>query len=198
MIKIKLIELIQERLNKGSVTPDIYKGAHPLVIQEYIGLAFNSIIYATFKKNPEGIDIYGKWFYDQEVKKDGDVCYCDLPVSTMQLPRAYSVLKITKVDDVDEISFLPARVLASSAYGRLGVIERSGTTIYSVTNKILFKEIDPSIEKVNIFQVVPFADMNENDEVPVPGGQDSVLIDSIMEYFNDNRINDRNSNNNGH
>ena len=49
MIKKKLIELIQESLNGGSTTPDILKQAHPLVIEKYIDMTFNTIFYNIFK-----------------------------------------------------------------------------------------------------------------------------------------------------
>jgi hypothetical protein len=199
MTKKQLIELVQKRLNKGSTVPDIYKNAHPLVVQEYISLAFNSIFYAIFKNNPEGLDIYGRWYDDQDVLSVGGRYYCNLPVSTIQMPDNYSsVRRITKTEDEDGISFLPARTVSASVYNRLGTTERSGAITYSVTNKIWFKDFKPDITKVNIFQITPFSDMDDTDPVPVPGGQDSQLINGIMGYFIDDFKPDRKTDNNGY
>lgn len=192
MIKGKIVELVQERLNNGSTTSDIWKQAHPLVIQEYIGLGLDSIFYQLFGgANPtngsriEGLDVYGRWYEDQDIKLEGDRYYSDMPCSQVQLPdNSFSVRKITLTDDRYSVKFLPLRVMATSVLGRLGTTDRMQVTSYWVEgNKIYYDKHDKNITKVDIYAIPSFADLALNEDIPIPAGQGEVLINGLMKYF---------------
>lgn len=197
MIKKKLIELIQENLNGGSTTPDILKKAHPLVISKYIEMAFNTIFYNIFRTNPEELDIYGKWYYSQEVKKDAHVYYCDLPCGVIQLPNnSASIRRITMTGDEYSVVFINVRTSANAVLNRLGTVDRSGAISYAVSNRIVFDNFDSVIEKVNIFAITPFSDMEDTDNVPIPSGKDVEFLQIILQLMQD-KVNDLKVNNNG-
>ncbi len=197
MIKKQLIELIQENLNGGSTTPDILKKAHPLVIEKYVDMAFNTIFYNIFRNNPEELDVYGKWYYAQEVKKDDHVYYCDLPCGTIQLPsNSASVRRITMTGDEYSVVFLNVRTSANAVLHRLGTIDRADAISYAVSNRITFDGFDSSIEQVNIFAITPFSDMESTDNIPIPSGKDVEFLQTILQLMQD-KVNDLKVNNNG-
>jgi len=197
MKKKELVELIQENINGGSVTSDIFKTAHPLVIARYIDMAFNTIFYNIFRQNPEELDIYGRWYYDQEVKSENGRYYCDLPCETIQLPsNSSSVRRITMVDDLYSNVFVNVRGSAAQVLNNLGTIDRAGLIPYSVSNKIRFEKFNTDITKVNIFAITPFSDLENDDSVPIPAGQDIQFMQIILQIMQ-KKYNDLKSDNNG-
>ena len=192
MIKGKLIELIQERLNNGSTTPDIWKQAHPLVIAEYAGLAINNIMYQIFSRSVDGYDIYGKWYYNVPVENSQS----DIPCSKVQLPdNSYSIRKITLTGESASVRFLPVKPLASSVLTRLGSVDRMNIIPYEVVdNKVLYTNIG-DITKVNMYAITNFSDLNNDDDFPIPAGQGEAVINGIMNYFRDARPKDNELNN---
>jgi len=197
MKKKQLIGLIQENINGGSTTPDILKKAHPLVVEQYVNMAFNTIFYNIFRSNPEELDIYGRWYYSQEVKKDDHVYYCDLPCGTIQLPsNSASVRRITMTGDEYSVVFLNARTSANGVLNRLGTIARADAISYAISNRITFDEFDSAITKVNIFAITPFSDMGKDDDIPIPSGKDIEFLQTIFQLMQD-KANDLKVNNNG-
>lgn len=196
MTKKELIELVQESINSGSTVPDIWKKAHPLVVSKYISMAFNTLFYTIFKLNPEELNTYGKWYYDQDVKQDSNGYYSDLPCSKVQLPNSTSSIKrIELPNDKYSTIFLPLQSLAVSTMSSLGTVNRSGVITYSVSTKITYNETMSTYPKVSVFAIVPFEDIEENDEITIPLGQDVNLIKMVLEFFNSNVPTDNITNN---
>lgn len=197
MIKKQLIELIQENINGGSTTVDILKRAHPLVIEKYVDMAFNTIFYNIFRSNPEELDVYGKWYYNQEVKNDTNVYYCDLPCGVIQLPsNSSSVRRITMTDDEYSVVFINVRTSANGVLNRLGTVDRSGAVSYAVSNRITFSDYNEEITHVNIFAITPFSDMEATDNIPIPSGKDVEFLQTVIQLMTE-RANDLKVNNNG-
>ena len=188
MTKGALIELIQERIKGGALNSDVWKKAHPLVIEKYIGMAFNTIFYTIFKNEPEGLNLYAKLYKDNEVKQDSDY-YIDLPCSIVQMPDNSSSIKKVSVSgnslsDTGEAVFLPASLLANPVLARLGTIGRSGVITFRVEGyRIYFTDFDPSIKKVDVYAITPFEDFNLDDEIAIPAGQDLNFVDMILKFF---------------
>ena len=197
MIKKQLIELIQENINGGSTTVDILKRAHPLVLEKYVDMAFNTIFYNIFRSNPEELDVYGKWYYKQEVKNDTNVYYCDLPCGVIQLPsNSSSVRRITMTDDEYSVVFINVRTSANGVLNRLGTVDRSGAVSYAVSNRITFSDYNEEITHVNIFAITPFSDMEDTDNIPIPSGKDIEFLQTVIQLMTE-RANDLKVNNNG-
>lgn len=196
MKKEKLIELIQENINGGSFTSDIYKIAHPLVIEKYIDMAFNTIFYNIFRQNPEELDIYGRWYWNQPVLSQNGKDYSKLPCGIIQLPKnSSSIRRITLVDDDVSMSFINVKNSSGGILERLGTIERSGAIKYYVSNRIWYDNIN-GIKEVNIFAITPFSDLDSDDDIPIPAGQDVQFLQMVLQIMQ-KKYNDLNSNNNG-
>jgi hypothetical protein len=198
MKKKQLVELVQERLNGGSINPDVWKKAHPLVVSKYIGMAFESIFYTIFRTNPEGLDLYAKLYEDLEVKQDGKKYYTELPCSLIQLPNnSSSIKRVTLTDDNISATFVPLRLLATGAMSRLGTVGRSGSITYDARDKIYFgSNFNPLIKKVNVFAITPFDDVDDDEEIIIPAGQAGALVDMIIKYFMEVKPSDTATNNN--
>lgn len=184
MKKIELIELIQEKYNGGSLNPDIYKKLHPLVLEKYISMGLNVIFYQIFKQDQSGLDAYARWYREQDVKEENGVKYLDLPVDLVQMPNGTtSVREINLTEDNLTSLFTYCKSSEISRKKRSGAVTRMGKTLFTVTNRIEFENIDPLIEKVNVLMITPFSDLSEDEEIVIPQGQDKVLMDLVFDFI---------------
>jgi hypothetical protein len=187
MTKRQLIELVIKQVNGGSETMDAWKKTHPLVVEKYINMAFNTIFYTTFRKDSSNFELYSKNYYDIAVIEDESTgeYYAILPIPPVQLPdKSDSVRNITLTDDELSVKFLPIGFNMSRALRRLGTTDRLKVITFSQNGeRVNFHDHDPEIEKVNMFLVRSFESFADNENIPVPSGQDNNLFKEIINYF---------------
>ena len=191
MKKIELIELIQEEYNGGSLNPDIYKELHPLVLGQYISMALNVIFYQIFKQDQSGLDSYARWYRKLDVKEDSGIKYTELPVSLIQMPDGgTSVRDIVYTEDEVSAMFVHVKTSNVGRAMRGGGIARMGKTIFTVTDRIEYYGINPVVKQVNVLMIAPFADLDDNDEIAIPQGQDKILLDLVFDFIHKRVEND--------
>lgn len=186
MKKGELIEIIQSYKTSGIITSDVLKNAHPIIVSKYIDMALNNIMFEIFKKNPEEVDIYGKWYNGVDIKSISGNYYCDLPCTKIQLPKNTPYIRsIVEQGNRDSSTFIYSKSTSRSVFSRLGTINRSGCITYSIEDKIYFdSNFDKNITKVDMFAITAFSDLSDNDEFPIPAGQDLNLIQLVLKFIN--------------
>lgn len=198
MTKNELIELVQTNINGGQFNLDIWKKAHPLIVEKYLSLALNAAMFNAFKKTPSNYELYSKWVNNLSIYSEGDRYYVDLPISVAQnTTRGNNVIKIAYTDDDNKLTFLPASVVHGSALYRLGTLGRHGIIVYTQQdNKVWFKNLDKDIENVDICVIRPFEDYDENEEIGIPAGQEDFVMSFILKYFQSQKPNTHTTDNN--
>jgi hypothetical protein len=198
MIKAKLIELVQTKLTGGGLNTDAIKKYPTRVVAEYIGLAMNTLLYDVFKANPNSLDMYAKE-YEVDVKKGETAWYAVLPKSPMQFPNNdYGIQYVRLKGDYSSLLFLPLTAVANAPLYRLGTVIRNGIIPYNFSAGKLFFGGQSMVDmpKVTVGLVLPFSEFDDNDDIMIPLGTGTNLIDTIVHLIQSTKMQDKSDNNN--
>lgn len=180
-----LIELFQEGLSGGIITDDVKTKYHPEVIAHYIELAMGQIASMQLGgRNPDHdmvFDSLTKTYLCIQPKCDEkrNEFFIDIPAKYMSLPEnlgirhvglssdptcAYYGLSVTDLSDIRGIE--------------AGQIDQY---YYIEHQKIwLFNVYDPTKE-VRVVLVPKFLEWEDDEEINIPNGQETVLYQTVME-----------------
>ena len=182
MTKANFIDLMRHRLSGGAMTPDLESKYHKEIISKYIASAFNEIIYSTFRKSVNDLDLYTKTFKNVGVELDSttNTKYSILPAKVVQLPGAKGVRRISPMLD-NSITFKPLSDNAKSVLQRLdiGVVGKETWFSYD-SDKIEYFSLSEDIDKVIVKMVVAFDSLEDDDEFPTPSGADTKIFNIIL------------------
>jgi hypothetical protein len=197
MKKQEIIEAIQEFINGGSITSDIWKKAHPLVVEKYASMAFNSMFYNLFRKDFSNFELYSKWFFNQDVKRDSQKTYSIIPIQVVQVPtKGDSVRDITAAEDRFSVRFAPTTFIEYKRLHNLGTAGRNRIVGYNVNSDIIeYYGMPNDVCNVNLYLLRSFEDFGRFESVPIPLGKDQEFMGMIIQYFN-TKSPDLNNNNN--
>jgi len=178
MKKIEFIEIVEARLNS-----DI----HPRVIERYIGRAWNTIIYETFKKDFGGLDLYCKSYDAVAVSYDSteDVYYSVFPVDTIQLPSSgHGVISIHSAKGKG-IEFAATRGEMQDIQSGLEVGILTGPIpYYLLNNRIEYGNtggID-TISSVRMRVIPQFEALAMTDDFYFPVGSDERILELVVQF----------------
>lgn len=182
---------------KKEVLVDLIKQKYPhLTNQEtelWIGRAWNTLLYESFKMDVSSVDFFCKQFYDIIVTKDAyDEYYCSLPVRPVQLPdNADGVRRVMGQKNGVDVTFVPIPRDSFGVFVELDVDKIDNAIGYSTKyNKIIW-ERNPNVEKVKMDIVPMFEDYDDDDEVSAPMGFDvrlTFLVDQLMNGVPDSKF----------
>lgn len=179
---MKKIELIESLADK-------YKAVDPQIIAFHIGRAYNEILYATYRKNMNNIDIHVKTYDDVEVSynEDKDQYYSELPVSVMQLPIAGDGVLSVHSKKSHSIEFYPKSknqdmlhkgMEVDSVLGPIGYWLNGGSKIeYSDKIKIY------KTKEVSMRLLPEFSSLEMTDEVHIPTGKDNLFFQTVDSFI---------------
>lgn len=182
---------------KKEVLVDLIKQKYPhLTNQEtelWIGRAWNTLLYESFKMDTSSVDFFCKQFYDIVVSKDSyDEYYCSLPVRPVQLPdNADGVRRVMGQKNGVDVTFVPIPRDSFGVFIELDVNKIDNSVGYSTKyNKIIW-ERDPCVDKVKMDIVPMFEDYDDDDEVSAPMGFDvrlTFMVDQLMTGVPDSKF----------
>jgi hypothetical protein len=185
------------RQMKKEVLVDLIKQKYPhLTNQEtelWIGRAWNTLLYESFKMDTSSVDFFCKQFYDIAVAKDTyDEYYCLLPVRPVQLPdNADGVRRVMCNKNGVDVTFVPVPRDSFGVFAELDIDKIDSSVGYSTKyNKIIW-ERNPNVEKVKMDIVPMFEDYDDEDEVSAPMGFDvrlAFLVDQLMSGIPDGKF----------
>lgn len=180
-MKVKqLVEVFIHKKSGGNTTPDLMGKLHPEFVKKYMALAWNTIIYEAFKKDLSNLDLYCKSFtVPVQYNTVRAYHYCTLPAPICQLPvRSEGVRRVQTIQDIG-LYFSPCGNDQSSVMSGLEVWNIDETIPYAVElTQIVFKK-HVGFADVVIDMVIPFDSFDDEDEFPMPMGQDIIFFQTV-------------------
>lgn len=178
MKKIEFIEIVEDRLPVK---------IHPRIIERYIGRAWNTVIYETFRKDFSGLDLYCKSYDSVAVNYDSteDIYYSVSPVSFVQLPSSGNGVISIHSAKGKGIEFAATR-------GEMQDIQ-NGLEVGTLTNPIPYWTINNRIEYGNTggidtvqtvrMRIIPqFEALEMTDEFTFPVGSDEKILELVVQF----------------
>lgn len=162
MKKNQLIELVRNNL----VKIDKVNILHPEIVSKYITIAMNQILYDTFRRVPDELDLMSKE-YDLTVSGG----QAELPVSVYQLPGYAQVRRLVLPQDYT-FTIVPEPLNATVLYSHLDVGKISTVPSFSITGDLmLFNNLPSAITSLSAWLIPTFDSLDEDDEVYIPSGK---------------------------
>lgn len=185
MTKQQIIDTVFNDLRKAK--PDV---EYPRRLVEFnLGMAWNQILYNTFRKDLSFLGFYAKEYLNVAVTLNGStgVYSSTLPAAIVQLPdKSAGVRRISRMTE-DSMRFVPMSESLAQ--------QKSGLEVDRVTSKIGFivrynrVEYDDNMTaaiaagNVKMSLVIPFDAYTWNENLPIPAGQDEELVRLAMQFM---------------
>jgi len=193
MKKIEFIESIQDRLPTK---------LHEKTLAIYIGRAWNTVVYETFRKDFSGLDIYTKTYENVPVSYDADVdvYYSALPVSIIQLPIAGDGIRSIHSMKGKGIEFTAKRAEMEDIHSGLEVGTLDGPIPFYIMNgRVEYGTTSGGIDTISAVRIraIPqFEALDMLEEVYFPVGSDERILEIVTNFaigaIPDKQINDDN------
>ena len=182
MTKAQFIELIKGQLTSGDPSPDLHEKYHEKRIELFISMAFNDVIYQVFANNLDEKDLYVRTYsVDVQLDTTYDQYYATLPAQVLQLPKNSGIHKVSPVKE--NWSFVPINQLSEETFSELEVNKACREpSYYFSANRIYFQFYDwkqKMLKKARIDMVIPFEDYADTDQVLVPAGKESTILETV-------------------
>jgi hypothetical protein len=208
MTKGELTELIQRHLAGGEVPADVRGKYHENVIALYLGLAYNTALWNLTKvskatRKSSSLDQYIKTF---DVDKTDIKCddkskefYIETPADIPQTMGGQAVRYVGSPVKGSR-GWLYRNPTAHDVFNELDVNLVDQSPRYSIDGDriYIFNILDTNLpECVRVKMLTSFEDYDDDDEIPIPGGQDMSLLPPVIqlmqsigkeELVNDNQI----------
>jgi len=200
MTKEQHIELFQRQQSGGTMPADLKDKLHPQVIAKFMAMAWNTLLYQVFRKEPSNLDFYAKTYYDIAINHDPvhNIYYSILPSGVIQVPDEPNE-GVRRIDYAlsNEFKFAPIKKNAGYAYRELEVYKYTDTIPFFVQqNKVIYDLAPYDIQAVNMDLIVPFDKMANKDEVNIPSGQDVIFYQMVAALMENKSVEDRYNDNN--
>lgn len=201
MTRKGLIEMVQHRLAGGNTNADGIGKYHDEMVAVFIARAFEQIMYQVFMRDKSNLDLYAKWYDGVPVVYDNNrhTYTATMPVSVVQFPETAGIRRIMpdrlNKGDMNN-SYIPVRIGAEEAYNNLEVgkiSSKSGYRLIGKTIDLIFH--NPNVEYLSMLLVPPFDELEDEDTVYLPSGQDVALIDMVTQLMGINKLEDQANNN---
>lgn len=184
MTKREFINMILTTINGGSFHQDVFKKVHPKVLESYIELGLNDIMFNIFK-DTRNYELYAKWYESIPIKKYIMGLYsCEYPSALMQtVTKSNSVIRIVPTEEFDSTMFMPSTATEAAQISRLGTGGRNSVVPYvTLKEHIEFYNHNKNISEVNILAFKPINEYNSSDDLPIPAGSGEALLQFVLKY----------------
>lgn len=177
MKKIELIEVINQRLPHK---------LHPKSLALVLGRAYNQILFDTFNKNFQNLDLFTKTFTHVPIKHDTDqdLYYSELPAAIVKLPIAGDGVRRISGMKGKSIEFVPITSGDAFLYADLevGNIKQTVIPFYVINNRVeyIWDAKIADMKEVKMQLVVPLEEYDMLDEIYIPSGRDELLIETTI------------------
>lgn len=208
MRKNELIALIQHNLAGGDMVADLEARYHENIIAKYAEMAMSGILEQVQKqtihyKDWGQLDSYTKTFVAQPILLDStrDEYYSVLPARVVNLYRNRGVRFVSYNKD-QSTKFLYRDNNSTDVYSELEVsLVDNRPTFYVEKGKVFYDKISDKEELIAagalMKLIVPFGDLDDEDDVGIPAGQEPLLVEMILKLMKgmapEDVLNDNNS-----
>jgi hypothetical protein len=184
MVKKQLIELVSRHIKGNDSSVDRKYQADKRIIELDIAAAFNTIIYTIFKKEPSNLGRYTKKYKNVAIVQDPDTLkyYAILPATVIQFPTPTDgIWKINEMQGRD-ISFVAMDKRKNEMFYESEFQSIDNVIEFSLSSNIVdFENHDPDITEVLMDLVVTFTEWDDDEDVPLPAGQDLNIVNIVRE-----------------
>ncbi len=181
MTKEELIDLVKIRLADKHAS---------VAIEKALSVAWNTILYNTFRNNPDDLDLYSKEYFietgDIETDTNTDIDYFELPVAVSQLPKSEQVRQVRPLQDTTNvfgIVSLSQRTTLSNLQS--ADINEKRTTCTVRGNRLEFENLSVAHKAAGVIAVlvIAFDEFDDTDDIYIPAGQDAQLLQLTSSYL---------------
>ena len=176
---------------------------HPEIVKVHLNNLFNQIVYATWLNAKQysdysQLDAWSKTYKCGVTGQSGTVAYALLPFAPMQLPNGGGIRQISDFDDNANV-FAPIEATANVVFAELEVDAVDTTPTYRIeqndlstgagqSSHILRLErlpVAPAtlITNVDALLVVPMDNMDDYDDIVIPGMQDDTIVRQVIDLM---------------
>jgi hypothetical protein len=199
MRKIELIDLISDYLNGGDGPDDIKGRFHDQIIKKHIEAAFNNVVFQTFMEGKRyqdysTLDAWAKNYplvINSIANGNGNV---RLPYPPMQLPDNMGILQVTPSTPADLTNaFAYRETNANAVFAALDsflvstkptfYLEQNATGVGIETHVLQLEKIPDAVTHVNVKLIVNLEFVDDFDQVPIPAGKESLIIQGVIELI---------------
>ena len=188
MTKSEIIALVRNHISGGSVVGDLLHKTDPRVIELYVAAAYQDILYEVFRISTEGLSLYARTYDGIAVAQDGttDVYTATLPKPIIQFPGVAQGVRRISIEDETTLDFVP---LDASEFENFSMLDAGNTTIcdsigYCLRDNLLVEFFNfPNSRSGDLLRmdlIIPFNEFDSTDEVFLPSGKASVLIQGVI------------------
>jgi hypothetical protein len=184
MNKIELIEVIKKLVSGMDKSSSI----SPPMMAKYISLAWTELMYNTFKKVPNELDLYAKPYYNETISDNRLL----LPVNIVQLPNMAYVRSI--VVGGKQAVYQPIGFMNIEDSLEVGIID--GSISYTVNNSyVVFKGLSGE-SSADLYLIPDFDSYEPEDNINIPSGKSMTLAETVynltINYKRDNQLSNNN------
>ena len=137
-----------------------------------------------FLQNPNEHNFYTKIFPDVPVvpvSNTNAIAYSIFPERIVQINDVRKGCREITLSKSPELKFVPVSMLGRKIYPKLEVGYLDKTIGFEVmTDRVLYDKIPSSIQKVTMRLCIPFSRWQMTDDIPMPSGISSLIIDATI------------------
>ncbi len=202
MRKIQLTEMIVDYLAGGDAPSDVRGRYHGAMIDQYVNIAYNDLIYNVYVEGQEigdysQLDSFARAFRAITVSDDGDrdLKYAILPFPPVQLPDNMGIRLICPNDDpTTAFAYLDNNSVAVfSALEVSSVDDLPGFWIEKMDDneyRVYFDNPGDVLASIMAKLILPLGQYDDFDEVPMPAGKDMHICDLIVKRLREKPMED--------
>ena len=191
MTREELTEVIIDRLANGDCPQEIKGKYHPEIVDAHIGMALDYLISKVMYPEAERagdwgmLDAYAKPFTNVEILYDAErnEKYSNLPVQPVSLPKNRGVRLISAMRD-QKYRFIYRDNNSNNIFGNLDVEDVILEPRFYVEGgrKAFYDGHLPiNMDKVLMKLIVPFDQLDYEDDVTIPQGYGKLLFDMVFQ-----------------
>ena len=202
MKKSEFISLVKISLNGGIPPAKNERKFHDKVIESQVSLAFNEIV--SMIKEPSVLDAFAAVYRNVEVKRDEELglAYSDLPVSVLTTVNFNGLRMVAPMKDQTNVFYI-RKNNSTAAMNRMSAsVLMAFNTVRIEGRRLYYDSINMNVDSVLVKLIAPFDQLDEDDEIEMPGGKDSAVFQMVIQnmqqlaqtpaaYKNDNNSNSK-------
>lgn len=187
MKKEEFIELVTIQLTGGTPGTKSIDKYHPEVIERQIGLVFNELV-----STIQDIQVLDQFCIVRKnvpvlLDEDFDIKYCEIPEVILSTRAGVPIRHVSPMKDQSDV-FLHRPNHSQAAYRNLDTQYVFAENVFRIEGKRLYFDIiRPDIEVLLIKLIAAWDDIDDDDNIIMPGGQDSTAFRLVLEQIREQK-----------
>jgi len=202
MKKIQIIEAVIDFFDSDQAGERRAK-YHPEIVKVHLNNLFNQIVYQTWLNGKKyfdfsQLDAWSRTYECTVLSQVGTIAYTYLPFAPMQLPDGAGIRQVCNHYTTSNV-FAPIELTANVVFAELEVDLVDTTPTYRTEQNYLSTGAGQSshvlrlerlpvapatlITSVDVLMVVPMEEMDDYDDIVIPGMQDDTIVRQVIDLM---------------